>query len=268
MLGKIFLAIANLSSGMKNSAWRWWYQRLANFYQKPDWRFMNYGYQPMQDLNPLPLDENDEPNRFYIQLYHYVLHEIDLTGKRILEVGSGRGGGCDFVARYKKPYQLYGVDYSPKAIELSKSFYDSPNLTFLEGNAEKLPFKSGVFDVVYNIESSHCYGNMEAFIAEVERVLKPGGYFCWADLRPPKGMDKDEELFEKSGMKILLKEEITPNIIKALELASEAKDQAIKSHVPPLILNAFREFAAIKGTSVFNSFKDGSLEYWHYRLQK
>lgn len=268
MLDKIFLTIANLSGGMKSSAWKWWYQRLANYYQKPDWRFMNYGYQPMQDLDPLPLDADDEANRLYIQLYNYILHEIDLTGKRVLEVGSGRGGGCDFVSRYKKPYQLYGVDYSPKVVELCKSFYEHSNLTFLEGNSEKLPFKSGVFDVVYNIESSHCYGDMEKFISEVERVLKPGGQFCWADLRSPKDMDQDEELFEKSGMKILVKEEITPNVIKALELASESKDQAIKSAVPAFILNAFREFAAIKDTKIFNSFKKGTLEYWHYRLQK
>ena len=268
MLERFFLFVTNLSSGMKSKAWKWWYQRLASFYQKPDWRFMNYGYEPMRDLDPLPLDTSDEGNRPYIQLYEYVLHEMELTGKRVLEVGSGRGGGCDFVARYKKPYQIYGVDYSAKATELSKSFYDHPNLTFIEGNSEKLPFKSGVFDVVYNIESSHCYGNMQAFISEVERVLKPGGFFCWADLRTPKLMDQDEELFEQSGLKIVLKEEITPNVIKALELASDSKDEAIKTHVPGFILQAFREFAAVKNTKVFNSFKKGTLEYWHYRLQK
>ena len=268
MLDRMFIFLTNLSAGMKSSAWRWWYQRLASYYQKSDWRFMNYGYQPMRDPEPLPLDEEDEPNRLYIQLYDYVLQDVDLTGKRVLEVGSGRGGGCDYVARYKKPYQLYGVDYSPKAIKLSQSFYSQPNLTFMEGNSEKLPFKPNVFDVVYNIESSHCYGNMQAFISEVERVLKPGGIFCWADLRTPKAMDKEEELFEQSKLKILLKEEITPNVIKALELASDSKDKAIRASVPRLVLQPFREFAAVKNTKIFNAFKSGSLEYWLYRLQK
>lgn len=268
MLDRLFISLTNLSAGMKSAAWRWWYQRLASYYQSPDWRFMNYGYQPMRELESFPLEAEDEPNRLYIQLYDYVLQDVEITGKKILEVGSGRGGGCDYVARYKMPYQLYGLDFSAKAVELSKSFYKLPNLSFLEGNSEKLPFKSNSLDVVYNIESSHCYGNMKAFISEVERVLKPGGIFCWADLRTPKAMDKDEELFESSGLKIILKEEITPNVIKALKLASDSKDKAIKSSVPWFILAAFREFAAIKNTKIFNSFKSGSLEYWHYRLQK
>jgi ubiquinone/menaquinone biosynthesis C-methylase UbiE len=229
---------------------------------------MNYGYHPLRESEKLPLEPEDESNRLCIQLYSYILQEIDMNGKRVLEVGSGRGGGADFIARTKNPARLIGLDYSSKAITLSQSFYDHPALSFVTGNSENLPFEPESFDIVYNIESSHCYGDMSAFISEVERVLKPGGYFCWADLRTPKDLDKDEELFESSSLTIVLKEEITPNVVKALELASETKEQAIQSHAPSFILGAFKEFAGIKDTKVFRAFQEGSLEYWHYRMQK
>jgi ubiquinone/menaquinone biosynthesis C-methylase UbiE len=57
-----------------------------------------------------------------------------------------------------------------------------PSVTFLEGDAEQLPFRSETFDVVLNLESSHCYPQFEKFLAEVHRVLKPQGTFCYADV--------------------------------------------------------------------------------------
>ncbi|SVD50227.1 uncharacterized protein METZ01_LOCUS403081 [marine metagenome] len=33
------------------------------------------------------------------QLYHYVAASVDLDGKKVLEVGSGRGGGANYVTR-------------------------------------------------------------------------------------------------------------------------------------------------------------------------
>merc|ERR1719335_1617700 len=46
-----------------------------------------------------------------------------------------------------------------------------------------LPFADGSMDVVLCIESSHCFADFERFLAEVRRVLRPGGRFSLADLR-------------------------------------------------------------------------------------
>ncbi|MEE4247851.1 MAG: methyltransferase domain-containing protein [Kangiellaceae bacterium] len=60
------------------------------------------------------------------------------------------------------------------------------------GDAENLSnIRDGIIDILINVESSHCYGNMPAFLREVERVLKPGGYFSFADFR---GTDQVNEL--------------------------------------------------------------------------
>lgn len=46
-----------------------------------------------------------------------------------------------------------------------------------------MPFSSQSFDIILNVESSHLYTNINEFLNEVYRVLKPNGYFCWSDLR-------------------------------------------------------------------------------------
>jgi len=60
-------------------------------------------------------------------------------------------------------------------------------LLFFKGDSENLsenPNLSDVtFDIIINIESSHCYGNFPKFIAGVEKLLKPDGLFVITDFR-------------------------------------------------------------------------------------
>ena len=59
---------------------------------------------------------------------------------------------------------LTAIDYSPQAPKMcSRKFSNITNLKFSEGNAMKMNFEDNSFDVVYNVESSHCYSNMDAF---------------------------------------------------------------------------------------------------------
>ena len=53
----------------------------------------------------------------------------------------------------------------------------------MQANAQNLPFQNESFDAVLNVESSHRYPQMEKFLNEVYRVLKPNGYFLFTDFR-------------------------------------------------------------------------------------
>ena len=95
------------------------------------------------------------------------------TGREVLEVGSGRGGGASFVARYLRPSRVVGVDVSPQSVAFCRARHSAPGLSFEVGNAEQLGFAAASFDAILNVESSHCYGDMGAFVREVRRVLRP-----------------------------------------------------------------------------------------------
>ena len=81
------------------------------------------------------------------------------------------------------PKSYLGVDRNRKAIEFCRKSYSIEELSFDQGDAEALQFDDQSFDVIINVEASHCYGDMAQFVREVARLLRPGGYFLYADFR-------------------------------------------------------------------------------------
>ncbi|MBT4370683.1 MAG: class I SAM-dependent methyltransferase [Candidatus Marinimicrobia bacterium] len=227
---------------------------------------MNYGYHA-DGFNP-PLEESDENERYPIHLYHHVAAQIDLTGKTVLEVGSGRGGGASYVTRYLNPMSYVGIDISESAVDLCNKIHHLENLSFQVGDSENIPFKDGRFDVILNVESSHCYGDMDQFMEEVTRVLKPGGHFLWCDLRPINILEKLNTQFAESGMDSIQINNITDNIIIALEKMSDGRRAGIKENVPKFIRKVFESYAGVKGSKMYDSFINGDLIYLCATLKK
>tara|TARA_B100000900_G_scaffold411150_1_gene430258 strand:+ start:9212 stop:10045 length:834 start_codon:yes stop_codon:yes gene_type:complete len=263
---RIFATVLkNSPSSVQNRLWRWWYQRISKAHNKIDFRFMNYGY---TDNEKVTLDSEDEPYRLFIQLYEMNIRDVELKKKQVLEVGSGRGGGANWVAKSNSPSSLIGLDFSDKAVSLCNDWYDQKNLNFIVGNAQDLPFENARFDVVYNVESSHCYGDIDKFVKEVYRVLKEDGNFCWTDFRDEKTMKITQEIFLKAGFSIVSKKEITDQVITALDMINDAKKERISEFVPKSIRRSFETFAGVQGTPVYDSFQSGKLKYYQYHLRK
>ena len=268
MIARMFIFFVRISPAFQKAIWRWWYQRLGKRAHDSGWTFMNYGYK-YKNQKTLNLTSKDESNRMFIQLYDYVASQIPIKDGEILEVGSGRGGGSSFLSRYHHPKSITGLDYSKSAIKLSNELHGNvDNLFFKLGDAENLPFKDNTFDAVINIESSHCYGNMERFLSEVSRVVKPGGYFGWADLRAKDMVKETEFAFEKSNLTCIYNKTITPEVINALDDIHDTKMKMINNHVPKFLRSAFTDFAGAKNSKIYNSFKSGNAVYLSKVLKK
>jgi len=269
MMAKLFTILCFISPYLKRLLWRQWYQFLAGYYKKKDWSFMNYGYVPLDhQTEKLKLIDADEPNRYCIQLYHQVANVVDLKDLKVLEVSSGRGGGSYYIKRYLEPKTIVGVDFSAKAVAFCNKNYFEEGLSFVTGNAEFLPFVDNSFDVVVNVESSHCYGSMDAFLNQVKRVLKQGGYFLYADFRSKHKIDILHKQLNQSGMTFIKETNITPNVFEALNLDNEHRMALIQKIIPKLLLKSFKEFAGIKGSKIYQGFGTGRLIYLNFVLQK
>jgi len=230
--------------------------------------FMNFGYAPLEPAGAgIALRPEDEDNAYAIQLYHRVVGGRDLKGKDVLEVGSGLGGGASFIARYLEPRSVTGVDFAASAVAFCRRQHCVARLVFHHGDAQHLPFAANSFDVVVNVESSHCYPAFERFLDEVVRVLRPEGELLFADLRP---RDKVAELREELQRALLVVEEerITANVFRALELYSDRRTTLIDTKAPSVLRKALRNFAAVKGTPTFESFRRGELEYVRFVARK
>ena len=177
-----------------------WYQFLSLMDRRACMTFMNYGYAPTDPSAPrLRLEPGEAKDRFCIQLYHRVAAAVDLRGKDVLEVGSGRGGGAAFVARHHGPLAVTGVDFARNAVNFCRRRHRHDALTFTRGDAERLPFPDASFDAVLNVESSHCYPDVPRFLREVRRVLRPGGALLFADMGSRAGLPGPPRPFRGGG---------------------------------------------------------------------
>ena len=270
MLTSLLVFLCNLSPPLRRVLWRWWYSKLARQIATDRWTFMNYGFAPTNGTKmAVSLEERDEPDRLCIQLYELVAQCADLSGKEVLEVGSGRGGGASYLARNHRPAQMTGIDFSPQAVAFcGERHHGVANLKFSVGDAEALPFPGASFDAVVNVESSHCYGDVGKFIAEVHRVLRPGGYFLFADLRSTKEGSELESLLRRQPWQELTQEEITAGVLKALELDDARKRAMIEQMIPARLRPLFEEFAGLTGSKVHRGLQDGDLVYLRFALRK
>jgi len=102
----------------------------------------------------------------------------DLNGKKVIEVGCGRGVFASHLAAKYPEAKITAIDFSEKAIDIAKQNYQNvPNLTFEVGNAESLKLPDSTFDVYVSCETIEHVATPQKMIAEIKRVLAPGGQF-------------------------------------------------------------------------------------------
>jgi ubiquinone/menaquinone biosynthesis C-methylase UbiE len=107
-------------------------------------------------------------------------------GKRVLDVGCGTGAQTLPAAEVAGPGNVSGIDPSPEMLERAREKAERSGLEidFRAAAMEKLPYPDGEFDVVLSSFMLHHLPEdvIRAGVAEVRRVLKPGGRFLIADM--------------------------------------------------------------------------------------
>ncbi len=255
-----------MKTKIRSLIFRIWYWYISTIDRKGDVLFMNYGYSA-KDKN-LKLDAADEVNRYSIQLYNHVAESVDLKGKHIVEVGSGRGGGLAFVTKQFAPATALGIDLDERAASFSNRFYKIEGLSFQQGDAQKLPLNNQSYDAVINVESSHRYPDFLAFLSEVERILKPGGYFLITDFRLSQEMVNLQDALKNSAFKIVKEEIITKNVVAALDLDDARRRNLIKKLAPRILHGQALNFAGAIGSPTYKMFDKSEYVYFNYVLQK
>jgi ubiquinone/menaquinone biosynthesis C-methylase UbiE len=245
------------------------YELLAKNIPAEDWHFMNYGYTPNSNEIKLDLPNDPKIQKYSLQMYHYLAAKADLQGKKVLEIGSGRGGGAKHVATYFKPASYTGLDIASSAVELANKIHHAPGLKFIQGSAESIPLPDNSIDVVLNVESCHGYGCVDTFLKEVKRVLKPSGQLLMVDFRnSPENMKIFEGQIKNSGLTQLSKEDITPNVVQSIEAEDESKKERIKKLIPVRWQKLFNEFAGVVGSRFYETLKNGTRPYYRFVLEK
>ncbi len=107
--------------------------------------------------------------------YEQELGYAETVGMKVLDVGCGQGVD---LARYAKAgADATGIDLTPRHVELARAHLDALGLdaSVVTGDAEHMPFADRSFDRVSSNGVLHHTPNMKAALAEILRVLRPGG---------------------------------------------------------------------------------------------
>ncbi|NHJ47988.1 MAG: class I SAM-dependent methyltransferase [Asgard group archaeon] len=248
--------------------WRFMHRVLVSRYTGKELEYLNYGYAYLDDEEPISISDTDVLEKYCLQLYLHTIGDTNLNGKEILEVGSGRGGGAAYLSRNFQKKSYIGLDLSKRVIRYCNRNYAIQGLSFIYGNAQKLPFENQSFDAIVNIESSRDYPDMDAFLSESFRVLRPNGRLLFADLRSSEDVPLLLEQFSKAGFVIVRERNIVKNVIKALELDTKRRRDLVKQKAPKLLRGIATEFTGVKGSARHEGFVDGSLVYLSYILEK
>ena len=252
---------------IRKAIWKRWYPFLTKKLQNDDVIFLNYAYETDPPMG-IPLAAEDEPNRACIQLYHHVGMQVNFHRKDVLEVSCGHGGGASYLARAQQPAKYVGLDLNPSGIAFCKSRHHVEGLEFVQGDAQNLPFPDNSFDVVINVEASHCYPSLSRFLAEVARVLKPGGYFLYADFRFSDGVAKWEKSLEKAPLKLRQAKDISASVLRGMDVNSARSLALLDQKLPESLQDLGRDFAGVQGSRVYNAMQNGELFYRSYCFQK
>jgi SAM-dependent methyltransferase/acyl carrier protein len=220
--------------------------------------FLNYGYISLGRGDEARFEVPDGTfNPSSVRLAFELIGETDLRGRRVLDVGCGRGGTVALlVDRFEA--EVTGLDLAPEAIAFCRRAHRHPAARFEVGDSEHLPFEDGSFDAVTNIESSHTYPNLRAFLAEVKRVLKIEGIFLYTDLLPIQRWDEVRALLGPLRLTILSERHITPNVIASCDEVAATRAQAFGGGTEMI-----NNFLAVPGSMVYEQMRSGA---WEYRI--
>jgi SAM-dependent methyltransferase len=254
-------------SWFKEAMNKYWYPFITRRWGLEDIVFLNWGYEEDPPVG-LPLSPEDEPNRYCIQLYHRTVTQADISGKQVLEVSCGHGGGAAYLTKTLHPASYTGLDYNPDGVAFAKKRHDLPGLEFVHGNAESLPFSDASYDAVINVEASHAYPHFDRFLPEVVRVLRPGGHFLYADFRGFLEYDIWDAALADMPLRMVSKREINNEVLRGLDNNATRYLGLVARHVPKFLQGFGRLFSGAPGTLMYKELQRGRVSYRMYHFVK
>ena len=228
--------------------------------------FLNYGYRPDHHPHHAVVEVPEHYiNKNSVRLVLELIGDCPLDGRRVLDVGCGRGGTVHVVKTMFDARSITGLDLSPQAIAFCRRTHADPKVSFFEGDAEQLPYQDAAFDIVTNVESSHSYPDIGAFYSSVFRVLAPGGSFLYTDLQPVEQMDANLRLLQRLGFILERDTDVTPNVLLSCDEIARTRVQAFDATNDSTLM---QNFLATPESQVYAEMKSGRWQYRILRLTK
>ncbi|RBP29902.1 ubiquinone/menaquinone biosynthesis C-methylase UbiE [Oceanihabitans sediminis] len=185
-------------------------------------------------------------------------------GDTVIDLGSGAGNDC-FVARHEVGLEgkVIGIDFTPIMIEKARTNAEKlgfNNVEFREGDIDNMPVNNDTADVIVSNCVLNLVPNKEKVIAEIHRVLKPGGHFSISDVvlegQLPEALKQDAEMYagciagaiQKKDYLKLIEDQGFQNIKIQKEKAISIPEDILEKYLPEEEMHAFNN----KGAGIYS----------------
>jgi ubiquinone/menaquinone biosynthesis C-methylase UbiE len=103
--------------------------------------------------------------------------------ERVLEIGCGQGAGVAEIARRFQPRTIEAFDVDPGQVARARKRLDGmPHVRLWIGDAERIDVADASFDAVFELAILHHVPDWQRAVAEIARILRPGGFFLFEEL--------------------------------------------------------------------------------------
>lgn len=206
-----------------------------------------------------------EPNQSQARLVLEIIGNTALDGKRIMDIGCGRGGALALLQRFYEPAQLMGIDISPSNIAYCRQQHQGRRLRFQLGDACRLPHPDNSVDVILNMESSGAYSDLPAFFRQVHRVLAPEGYFCFSDVIDQTSLPLMQEAMFLCGLELHQHRSVRQEVLASRRRASPHLWQRLKRVLAeldnPSLHAELQQYLANPDSPLFAALEQGRADY-------
>ena len=137
-----------------------------------------------------------------------ILQSVEAEGALVLDVGCGMGGAAITLARDHAAKQVTGIDLDTGLLDRAMELVDQAELRdrieLIRVDPGPLPFEDAGFDLVYLTAVSCHIQDLVPFLAEIRRVIKPGGKLVggeWFIRQENQAYRRWDELLRERGLK-------------------------------------------------------------------
>ena len=170
-----------------------------------------------------------------------------VKNKIVVDVACGNGFGTYTLARSGAKF-LYGIDNDKVAVSYAKQKYKDDNIKSIIGNAEKIPLRSNLADIIVSFETIEHLKYPKKFLKETKRILKPNGILILST--PNKETSYEDNPYH-------LKEYTLPELNSLLSDFSEKVfygQRPVYKHVVRLYKSIYKNISNIPTLALFKFF--------------
>jgi ubiquinone/menaquinone biosynthesis C-methylase UbiE len=132
-----------------------------------------------EEYRPFPNEEGRNSRQASLEV-PLMIRALGLPAHgRVLEIGCGRGVALPVLARLLRPARLVGLDPEAAFLEEARQRLTEAAVAaeLVPGDVRRMPFPDAAFDLVVDFGTCYHIARPETALAEIARVLAPGGLF-------------------------------------------------------------------------------------------